>query len=582
MTDSAAPGGARASRPFILAVDDDEDSRDRVVHALTRRYGADYRVAGYRSASSALDALVRMREDGEAVAVVLADQWMPETTGTELLAQAGEHYPRARRGLLIEWGAWGDAATAEAIHAGIGRGEFDYYLPKPWHSPDEFFHRTVAEFLHEWSRLGESTPHQLVVAGRRESVRARELTDLLARNGIPHAFWPSDAPEGRRLLEEAGQAQGGRPIVRLLDGRVLVDPSNADLAGAYGVSTSLEGSHDFDVIVVGAGPAGLSAAVYASSEGLRTLVVEAEAIGGQAGSSSLIRNYLGFSRGVSGAELAQRAYQQAWVFGTRFLHMRRATALLSGDERHTVRVSDGTAPTARAVVLASGAAYRRLNIPGLQDLTGVGVFYGAPVSEAPTLTGEDVFVVGGGNSAGQAAMHLCRYARRVTLLVRGRSLAQSMSQYLCEQLAANSKIDVRVDTQVIDGGGAGRLEWLRIRDRRSGETDTVGAAALFVLIGARPRTEWLPPQVDRDPWGYVATGTDVADAAAPWPLERPPASFETSVPGVFAVGDVRRRSVKRVASAVGEGSVVVQQVHQHLPAGAAEGRASVESGAGSR
>ena len=340
------------------------------------------------------------------------------------------------------------------------------------------------------------------------------------------------------MLEEAGQAPDGRPIVRLLDGRVLVDPSNAELAGAYGVTTSLQGSHDFDLIVVGAGPAGLSAAVYASSEGLRTLVVE--------------------------------------------VHMRRATALLSGDERHTVRISDGTAPTARAVVLASGAAYRRLNIPGRQDLTGVGVFYGAPVSEGATLTGDDVFVVGGGNSAGQAVVHLCRYARRVTLLVRGRSLAQSMSQYLCEQLAGNSKIDVRLNTQVIAGGGAGRLEWLRVRDRRSGETETVGAAALFVLIGARPRTEWLPPEVDRDPWGYVATGTDVADAAAPWPLERPPASFETSVPGVFAVGDVRRRSGKRVASAVGEGSVVVQQVPQHLAAGAAEGRASVESGAGAR
>ncbi len=272
----------------------------------------------------------------------------------------------------------------------MARGEFDYYLPKPWRSPDEFFHRTVAEFLHEWSRHGESTPHELVVVGRRESIRARELTDLLARNGIPHGFRPSDSAEGRALLEEAGQAGSGRPIVRLLDGRVLVDPSNAELAGAYGVTTTLEGSRDFDLIVVGAGPGGLSAAVYASSEGLRTLVVEAEAIGGQAGSSSLIRNYLGFSRGVSGAELAQRAYQQAWVFGTRFVHMRHVIALDSGDARHTVRISDGTAPTARAVILASGAAYRRLNIPALQDLTGVGVFYGASVAEGATLAGEDV------------------------------------------------------------------------------------------------------------------------------------------------------------------------------------------------
>ncbi|HEV2772962.1 MAG TPA: FAD-dependent oxidoreductase [Thermoleophilaceae bacterium] len=581
MTDSAAPGGARASCPYIVAVDDDADARDRVVQALTRRYGADYRVAGYATASSALEALVRIREDGEAVAVVLADQWMRETTGTELLAQAAEHHPRARRGLLIDWGAWGHGATAKAIHAGMARGAFDYYLPKPWHSPDEFFHRTVAEFLHEWSWLDDSTAHELVVVGSRRSIRARELTDLLARNGIPHGFSPSDSPEGRRLLEEAGHARAGRPIVKLLDGRVLVDPSNAELAGAYGVTTSLEGSRDFDLIVVGAGPAGLATAVYASSEGLRTLVVEAEAVGGQAGSSALIRNYLGFSRGVSGAELAQRAYQQAWVFGTRFLHMRRATALHCGSERHTLRMSDGTAPTAKVVVLASGVAYRRLNLPALEDLTGVGVFYGASVAEAASLDGENVFVVGGGNSAGQAAMHLCRYARRVTLLVRGRSLAQSMSQYLCDQLAAQSKIGVRLNTQVVDAGGDGRLEWLRLRDRRSGETETVAAAALFVLIGARPRTEWLPPEVERDPWGYVATGADV-DPAAPWPLERPPLGFETSVPGVFVVGDARRRSVKRVASAVGEGSVVVQQVHQYLSPGGTEVRARVEPRAGAR
>ncbi|MDQ4072450.1 MAG: NAD(P)/FAD-dependent oxidoreductase, partial [Actinomycetota bacterium] len=359
-------------------------------------------------------------------------------------------------------------------------------------------------------------------------------------------------------------------------------PTNAELAGAWGLTTSLEGSPDFDLIVVGAGPAGLASAVYASSEGLSTLVVEAEAIGGQAGSSSLIRNYLGFARGVSGAELAQRAYQQAWVFGTRFLHMRRATALHPGDARHTVRISDGTAPTARAVVLASGATYRRLGIPGLEDLTGVGVFYGASVAEGPMLDGEDVFIVGGGNSAGQAAMHLCRYARRVTLLVRGSSLARSMSQYLCEQLAAMPKIEVRLNTQVVDGGGAGRLEWLRLRDRRSGEVETVGAAALFAMIGARPRTEWLPPEVERDPWGYVATSADVVAAATPWPLDRPPLSFETSVPGVFAVGDVRRRSIKRVASAVGEGSVVVQQVHQHLAGGGARGRAGAEPAAGAR
>jgi len=564
MPDSSDTSGG--GQPFLVVVDDEDSSRARTVDALERRYGADYSVAAHGSPGTALDELARLREAGEEVAVVLAEQWMPELTGRELLARVNAIFPLARRGLLVKWGAWADDPTADAILAAMSLGEIEYYVLKPWYSPDEFFHRTIAEFLHEWRRSGDSTPKEVVIVARRGSLRAQELRSLLARNGIPYGFCDTSSPEGRRLLEEAG-ADGKRPVARMLDGRYLVDPTNAELARAYGVHTRLEGPRDFDVVVVGAGPAGLAAAVYASSEGLRTLVVEAEAIGGQAGTSSLIRNYLGFSRGVRGAELAQRAYQQAWVFGTRFLHMRRVTELSSAGDRHRASLSDGTSVTARALVLANGVSYRRVDTPALEELTGSGVFYGSPISEAQALSGEDVYVVGGGNSAGQAAMHLCRYARRVTLLVRGPTLAASMSRYLSDQIAAAPKINVRFRTEVANAGGNGRLEWLELRDRESRARERVEARALFILIGARPHTEWLGTEVERDAWGYVVTGADLAAEGPASELGRAPLAFETSVPGMFAVGDVRHRSVKRVASAVGEGSVVVQQIHEHLARG---------------
>jgi thioredoxin reductase (NADPH) len=320
------------------------------------------------------------------------------------------------------------------------------------------------------------------------------------------------------------------------------------------------------VIVLGAGPAGLSASVYASSEGLETLTIEAESIGGQAGSSSLIRNYLGFSRGVSGAELAQRAYQQAWIFGTSFLLMHTATAWRIEGERHVVTISDGSEATARAVILATGVSYRRLGIPALEALVGAGLFYGASVSEARALTGEHVYIVGGGNSAGQAAMHLARFATQVTLLVRGSSPAASMSQYLQDELEATANVDVRLSTEAIDGGGDGRLEHLTLRDRTSGATETVSAGALLVLIGGRPNTDWLPRQIARDRWGYILTGPDAVRErrASGDPLTWTPLMLETSVPRVLAAGDVRHGSVKRVASAVGEGSVAVEQIHHCL------------------
>jgi len=542
--------------PVILAVEQDPDCLDRVERQLSRRYGGDYSVRVATSADAAMTALEQLREAGEPLALVLADQWLSGLTGAELLARTKALHPSAKRGLLIEWGGWGDADTSAAIFEAMALGRIDYYVLKPQGSPDELFHRTVAEFLFEWARAESSVQGEIELVAEPASPRTHELHDVLSRNGVPYACYTPDSPAGRALLEQAGREDAGLPVARVRNGRLLVDPSNVDLAAAFGVSTELGEEREFDVAVVGAGPAGLAAAVYASSEGMRALVVEREAIGGQAGSSSLIRNYLGFSRGIGGAELAQRAYQQAWVFGTSFLLMREVTELRPGGGSHTLRISDGSEVKARAVVLACGVSYRRLEAPGLVDLEGNGVFYGASAAEAKALAGRRAFVVGGGNSAGQAAMHLARWAERVTILVRGPSLAASMSSYLREAIEAAPNVDVMTGTEVVGGEGEGRLERLTLRDA-SGESSSVAADALFVLIGARPGTAWLPPEVERDEWGYVLTGHDAGGDA-----ERQ--MHETSLPGVFAVGDVRHGAVKRVASAVGEGSVVIQQVHRHL------------------
>jgi thioredoxin reductase (NADPH) len=554
MTDETGAGG-----PVIMVVDGDKAALDRTASELGRRYAQDYRIVSEPSAASALTALQLMRDHGNDVAVVLAAPGTSGLTGEELLARVKGIYPDARRGLLIDFGAWGDAPTAAAILRAMSLGHMDYYVLKPWRSPDELFHRTICEFLHEWSRTDPTTVREISVVADRWSARGHELRAVLARNGVPHTFFAPDSPEGDRLLAQAGLPASDCPVVITFDGRVLADPSNAELARAYGVNTELAGERDFDVMVIGAGPAGLATGVSASSEGLRTLVAESEAIGGQAGSSSLIRNYLGFSRGVSGAELAQRAYQQAWVFGTHFLLMRQVTALRQEEGRFAATIAGAGEATARAVILATGVSYQRLGIPALEDLTGSGVFYGASAADAQGLAGQDVYVVGGGNSAGQAAMHLSRYARRVTILVRGQSLAESMSAYLRHEIAAADRVSVRYQTEVADGGGDGRLAWLSLRDNAAGTVATVEAGGLFILIGARPHTSWLPPQIERDRWGFIMTGPDISTAAA-----RPAQMYETSMPGVFAVGDARHGSVKRVASAVGEGSVVIQQVLHFL------------------
>ena len=552
---------AGAPKPLMLVVEDEREARALIRGELERRYGGDYHVTCEGSALAALAKLERRRAAGEPVALVLADQWMPDLTGEEFLARAKPLFPDAKRAMLVNFGAWGDRMTADAMLRAMASGRMDYYVLKPWRRADEFFHRTITEFLHEYDRASSASPQEVsVICGRRSS-RSHELRELLVRNGVPHVIYDRDSTTGRRMLAEAGLEGTEEPVVLLLGGGVLVNPTNAELANSYGVSTSLEGRSEFDVVVVGAGPAGLAAAVYASSEGLDTLVVERESLGGQAGSSSRIRNYLGFARGVSGAELAQRAFQQAWIFRARFLHARAVTALRPSGSRHILTLSDGSEASAAAVVLATGISYRRLSIPELEALVGTGVFYGASVSEARAHAGQDVYVVGGGNSAGQAAVHLSRYAGRVTILIRRDSLVETMSSYLIEEIEAAENIEVRPFAEVTGCTGDGALESITLRDCASGQIETAPAAALFVLIGAEPHTSWFPPAIRRDDWGYVLTGADLPSGS--WPLARSPLMFETSQPGIFAVGDAREGSTKRVASAVGEGSVVIEQVH-HL------------------
>jgi thioredoxin reductase (NADPH) len=550
-----------SSSPVLLAVDDDPAALERIERELGRRYASDYRVVCLPLPEAGLAELERLSAAGEDVALVLAAQWTVGTTGSQLLAEARRLHPHAKRGLLIEWGAWGDRPTADAIFKAMALGDIDYYVLKPWWSPDEQFHRTIGEFLYEWTRALPSVAREVELIGPGWAPRSHELRSLLARNGVPHAFHASDSPAGLERLEAAGRSGEPAPVAIMLDGQVLVDPSNVELAAAFGVSTELHGRHEFDVVVIGAGPAGLAAAVYAASEGLDTLVVEREALGGQAGSSSLIRNYLGFSRGVSGSELAQRAYQQAWVFGSDFLLMRDATSLRADGERIALTISDGSEVSARTVVLAMGVAYRRLDAPSLEALVGAGVFYGASTSEAQALSGGRAYVVGGGNSAGQAAMHLSRFAERVTIAIRGDGLSKTMSRYLRETIDAAPNIELRPRTEVVGAAGEGRLAQLTLRTIGSGEEEAVAADGLFVMIGSHPHTEWLPEAIERDRRGFLLTGPDVSKA---WPLTRAPLMLETSMPGVFAAGDVRHRSVKRVAAAVGQGAAAIQQVHEYL------------------
>ena len=552
-----------ALKPVIFAVDSGAESFARIEYGLRRRYANEYRVMCETSAMWGMKRLRDMKAAGEEVALILADQWMPDITGAEFLARAGQLFPTSKRAVLVEWG---DRTTQEPVLGAMALGHIDYYANKPERPGDEYFHKMIAEFLYDWARVHRPVFAEMRVVGEQWSPRSHELRDVLNRNGILHQFFAAETEAGQQLLASLGRSSARLPVVALRDGQVLEDPSNADLADAFGVNRPL-GRRRFDLLIVGAGPAGLAAAVYGASEGLSTLIVEGEAIGGQAGTSSLIRNYLGFPWGVAGAELARRATEQAWWFGAIFRFMRNATALRSAEGELALSLSDGTEVAGRAVVLATGASYRRLGVASLEGLVGRGVFYGAAVTEARAMRGQEVYVVGGANSAGQAAVHLSEYASRVTLVARGRSLSASMSDYLIKEIEAAPNIRVRCRTRVVDGGGEGRLEYLLLKDLESESAETVPAAALFVLIGAEPRTGWLPDEIVRDRRGYVITGPDLLRDGRPprgWPLGRPPLTMETSMPGVFAAGDVRYGSVKRVASAVGAGAIAIQSVHEHF------------------
>jgi len=565
MSNEARSQEDQATKPILIAVDDQTQAIETVQHELLKRYAADYEVICESSAAAALQRLGALRVAGAQVAILLAALQMDAMPGIEYLEQAHELYPHAKRLLLIPWG---NRSASKPILKAISLGQIDRYTPKPTPAAhvDEQFHRLVTELLQEWQRQQQAPREVVTIVGERWVARSYELRDLLERSGLPFRFLEADSDAGQALLQRVGQPQGPFPVLIRFDGLVLTAPSNEAAAAALGArEVSIDGL--FDLVVVGAGPAGLSAAVYGASEGLRTLVVERDTIGGQAGTSSLIRNYLGFPFGISGAELTNRALDQAWSFGAETSVLRPVTDLRLAGSNRVLVLADGTEIVSRTIVLAMGASYQRLGIANLEALVGAGVFYGGGITEAQAMSGQHVFVAGAGNSAGQAAVHLAKYAARVTIVARGGSLAASMSDYLVQEIAAQDNIDVRLHTKIVDGYGSQRLEGLVLQDSADGETETIPARALFVLIGAQPRTEWLPTSILRDQRGFILTGPDLnstRDPAEGAASQRPPLLLETSMPGVFAAGDVRHGSVKRVASAVGEGGIAIQLVHQYL------------------
>ncbi len=546
------------SLPVLLAVDGDPGALKDVEAQLVQRYAREYRVIGLADAGEASRSLRELADGGEQVALILAGQSFSRPDEGEFLELARRLHPHAKRAMLVPADAWADVSTAESIRSAMALGRVDYYVPQPAAARDEVFHEAVSSFLLEWARDRRLVPQTVHIVGETWSGRASELREVFERCVVPHSFCLADSDRGRELLARAG-GDVKLPLMVLPDGRVLADPTNTEIAEAAGAPSGLE-ERAFDVVIVGSGPAGLSAAVYGASEGLRILVVDEGGIGGQARSSSLIRNYLGFPKGVSGSRLAEQAYEQALAFGANFLFMHRAAVIARHEDRLSVSLVDGRRVTARSVILATGASYRRLAAPSLDALQSAGVFYGGPVSEAPALSGKAAFVAGGGNSAGQAALHLARYVRRVTLVVRAQSLGAGMSHYLVRAIEATPNVQVLTRTEVVGGGGDGRLEQLVLRENDTGEQTTVAADALFVLIGARPHSDWLSPEMARDTHGFLLTGADIP-SDHPWPLERRPLSLETSLPGVLAAGDVRHGSVKRVASAAGEGAIATQLVH---------------------
>ena len=549
---------AARSRTAILTVDDDPAVSRSIARDLRRRYADRYRIVRAESGAQALDALRELKLRGDVVALLLADHRMPQMTGLEFLEQAMDLYPTARRVLLTAY-----ADTGAAIEA-INVVDLDYYLLKPWDPPEEKLYPVIDAQLEAWSAFDHRVVPEVKVVGHRWSAASSGTREFLARNQVPYRWYLADSPEGARLLTAAGADPRTLPVVITDAGVALVAPSNAELAGHVGLTTA-PAEQFYDLVVIGGGPAGLGSAVYGASEGLRTVLVERTATGGQAGQSSRIENYLGFPDGVSGGQLTDRARRQAVKFGAELITTREAVALEANGSGRTVRFDDGTSIDAHTVILATGVAYRQL--AAVDEFTGRGVYYGSALTEAPGCVDHDVYIVGGANSADQAAVYLARGARSVTLLVRGRSLESSMSHYLIQQIEAVPSIAVRTCTEVVGAEGDGHLERLHLRNAETGETETVDAGWLFVFIGAAPRTEWLEGTVARDGHGFVLSGPDLAapgDRPPGWELDRHPFHLETSVPGIFAAGDVRSESAKRVASAVGEGAMAVMLVHRYL------------------
>jgi thioredoxin reductase (NADPH) len=545
------------ARPILLAVDDDVNVLEAVVQDLRRQYGSEYRIMRAASGQAALDTLSQVKAREEPVALLLSDQRMPGITGVEFLERSREIYPKAKRVLLTAY-----ADTEAAIQA-INTARIHYYLNKPWDPPEEKLYPVLSDLLDDW-KAGYRAPYEgLRVVGHRWSARDHEIRSFLTCNHVPYRWLDVAGDEATKLLQDKHIETDVLPLVLFPDGSMLKAPEADVLAAKVGLK--LQASQAFyDLVVVGAGPAGLAAAVYGSSEGLKTLVIEPEAPGGQAGTTSRIENYLGFPAGITGADMGRRALIQATRFGTEFITQRAAGLRIDGQYRF-IQMGDGREVSSHVVLLCPGVQYRKLDVPGAERLTGRGVYYGAALVEAPTCKDEDVYVVGGANSAGQAALYFSKYASKVMMLVRGQGLAATMSKYLIDEIGFTSNIVVRPGTQVLEATGDEHLEGLRLKSQE-GEEEVL-ASSLFVFIGAAPRTDWLPKDVLRDEKGFVLAGSDLrldGKLPAQWRDTREPFLLETSVPGVFVAGDVRHGSVKRVASAVGEGSIAVQFMHQYL------------------
>ncbi|MEP7055978.1 MAG: FAD-dependent oxidoreductase [Actinomycetota bacterium] len=546
------------SKPAILTVDDDPMVSAAITRDLRSRYGEDYRIVRASSGTEALDVLTKLALRNQPVALIAADQRMPGMTGIEMLAQARTQAPIAKYLLLT---AYADTDVAIKAINDIG---LDYYLLKPWDPPKEWLYPVIDDLLEDWAQANPDHSSDLRVVGHRWSDHSHEIKTFLARNHVYYRWYDVERDaEAQRLLELAHATEVDLPLVLVPDGAPLRSPSTLDLATALGLRTRAE-QRLYDVCIVGGGPAGLAAAVYAASEGLSTVIVEREGPGGQAGQSAAIENYLGFPKGLSGSDLTRRAVAQVTRFGAEMVLARDVVGYETRGSVHAVLFGDSDAIEARALILATGVSYRRMEAAGLGDLTGRGVYYGSTASEASQCEGDDVYIVGGANSAGQAVLNLARFAKRVVLVIRAAKLDESMSHYLIERIKSADNVEVRYRSEVVACRGQDHLEALTIANRDTGEREEVSSSWLFIYIGASPRTEWLSADIVRNEKGFVVTGRELQNHPHRWPLSRTPFALETSVPGVFAAGDVRLESMKRVASAVGEGAMAVYLVHRYL------------------